>query len=210
MRCRFFSGRLRLRVTVFAILASPAFGLSAQEPLSAKPEPPVVTTMSGMRSLVPTLVVTGWMDFFLDLRQPMGLTDEQTRQLSLIRQSYLAFLQQKGAKLSRAELNLYQDMASDVVTSEKLGKDLRAIAELKTSIAEAHFTAVLEAINVLNHRQHLGANEWMKLELERTWRHESAGSTMDRITTKCAKRHSWNFHWQSAFTPQQLLREARP
>lgn len=207
MRCRFFSGRLRLRVTVFAILASPAFGLSAQEPLSAKPEPPVVTTMSGMRSLVPTLVVTGWMDFFLDLRQPMGLTDEQTRQLSLIRQSYLAFLQQKGAKLSRAELNLYQDMASDVVTSEKHGKDLKAIAELKTSIAEAHFTAVLEAINVLNHQQHQRANEWVKLELERRLRHESAGSDTDRITTKRAKGKSWNVHWQSVFTPRELLQK---
>lgn len=201
--------RLRIAMTVIVITAGPAFRLSAQESPSARPEPPVVTTMPGMRSLVPTLVVTGWVDFFLDLRQPMGLTDEQYRQLSLIRQRYLASLHQQGGKLERAELNLYQDMASDIVTSEKVGADFQAIADLKASISKAHFTAVLEAINVLNHRRHLEADEWMKLELERTWRHESAGSAMDRITTKRAKRQSWNFHWQSAFTPQQLLREGR-
>ena len=205
MRCRFFSGRLRLRVTVVAILASPAFGLSAQEPLSAKPEPPEVTTMSGMRSLVPTLVVTGWMDFFLDLRQPMDLTDEQTRQLSLIRQSYLAFLQQKGAKLSRAELSLYQDMTSDVVTSEKLGNDLEAIAKLKASIAEAHFTAVLEAINVLNHRQHLGANKWLKLRLKAALRRKASECDLNAANQKA--RESRHFKWPFSFTPQQPPRK---
>lgn len=204
MRCRFFSARLRLRVTVFAILASPAFGLSAQEPLSAKPEPPVVTTMSGMRSLVPTLVVTGWMDFFLDLRQPMGLTDEQTRQLSLIRQSYLAFLQQKGPELSRVELSLYQDMALDVVTSTKLGKDLQTISELKASIAEAHFTAVLEAVNVLNHRQHLKADKWLKISLERALHKRPDESGTDPIPTKPKRGRSSLFHWSSSVTPQQL------
>ena len=205
MRCRFFSARLRLRVTVFAILASPPFGLSAQEPLSAKPEPPVVTTMSGMRSLVPTLVVTGWMDFFLDLRQPMGLTDEQTRQLSLIRQSYLAFLQQKGAKLSRAELRIYQDMASDVVTSEKLGNDLEAIAKLKASISEAHFSAVLEAINVLNHRQHLGANKWLKLRLKAALRRKASERDLNAANQKA--RESRHFKWPFSFTPQQPPRK---
>jgi len=100
--------RWRIATAVIVVAVGPAFWLSAQEPPSVRPEQRVVSTMPGMRSLVPTLVVTGWMEFFLDLRQPMGLTDDQTRQLSLIRQSFLAFLQQKGAKLSRAELNLYE------------------------------------------------------------------------------------------------------
>ena len=204
MRCRFLSARLRLRITVFAILVSPSFGLSAQEALSAKPEPRVVTTMPGMRSLVPTLVVTDWMDFFLDLRQPMGLTDEQTRQLLLIRQSYLAFLQAKGAKLSAAELNLYQDMASDVVTSEKLGEDIQAIAQLKASISEAHFTAVLEAINVLNHRQHLGANKWLRLRLKAALRQKTGERNRNAAGRKT--HESRHFKWPFTYIPQNSLR----
>jgi len=197
--------RWRIATAVIVVAVGPAFWLSAQEPPSVRPEQRVVSTMPGMRSLVPTLVVTGWMEFFLDLRQPMGLTDDQTRQLSLIRQSYLAFLQQKGAKLSRVELNLYQDMASDIVTSEKLGEDIQAIAQLKASIAEAHFTAVLEAINVLNHRQHLGANKWLKLRLRAALRRKPGERELNAANQKA--RGSRHFKWPFSFTFQQPVQK---
>ena len=200
--------RLKIMFVALLIPAGPAFGLTAQKSPPANTGPAVVSTMPGMRALVPPLVVTGWMDFFLDLRQPMGLTDAQVRKLSLIRQSYLAALQRQSAILSHAELNLYQDMASDVVTSKKLGKDLQTISELKASIAEAHFTAVLEAINVLNHRQHLKADEWLKISLEQALHKGRDEPGTDPIPTKTKRSRSRLFHWSSSVTPLQLLGKA--
>ena len=65
------SGRLRVAVAVCAILASPAFRLSAQGSQSFESPARAITTMSGMRSLVPSLVAAGWENFFLDLRQDL-------------------------------------------------------------------------------------------------------------------------------------------
>jgi hypothetical protein len=72
---------------------------------------------------------------------------------------------------NEAEQRLYRDMESDVVSSSQLQSDLKRIGELKAQISALHFKAVLHAINVLDHRQHLRARELLKLRLE-MWRRE--------------------------------------
>ncbi len=200
-----FGVRLRMGVTAFAILASPAFWLFGQEPRSPELPAPEVATMPGMSSLVPSLVAAGWGDFFLDLRRSLGMSDEQAQRLYLIRQTYLASSQGPEKELRQAQLSLYHNLESDPVSYTKIESDLKRISELKASISAAHFRAILEAINVLDHRQHLGAEEWLKLRWE-MWRQDPSGRDILRLNvpttprTRTARRPKW----PSNFTPRDL------
>jgi len=160
--------------------------------------------MAGMGALVPGLVAVGWENFFLDSRQHLELSDEQSQQLFLIRKSYLASQQELEKALTQAELALYHCLESDVVSSTKLESNLKRTAELKAAIAAAHFKATLEAINVLDHRQHLAAERWLKLRLEMlqpssSGDHLNTGE-LNKPTRKVARRPRWS----TAFTPRQL------
>lgn len=200
-----FSVRLRMGVTVFAILASPAFWLFGQEPRSPELPAPEVVTMAGMSSLVPSLVAAGWGNFFLDLRQSLGMSDEQAQRLYLIRQTYLGSSEGLEEEHRQAQLSLYHNLESDAVSYAKIESDLKRIAELKAAISAAHFRAILEAINVLDHRQHLGAAEWLKLRWEMR-RQEPSGRDILRMNvpailrTRLARRPKW----PSNFTPREL------
>ena len=161
--------------------------------------------MPGMSSLVPSLVAAGWDDFFLDLRQSLGMSDEQAQRLYLIRQTYLASSQGLEEDLRQAHLSLYHNLESDAVGYTKIEKDLKKIAELKASISVAHFRAILEAIDVLDHRQHLGAEEWLKLRWE-MWRQEPSRRDMTRmsVSTTLRTRPARRPKWPSNFTPRDL------
>ncbi len=200
-----FSVRLRMGVTVFVILASPAFWLFGQEPRSPELPAPEVATMSGMRSLVPSLVAIGWENFFLDLHQNLELSPEQSQQLYLIRQRYLASRDGLDKKLAEAQLGLYQDLGEDAVSSSKLESDLKKIGELKATISALHFKAALEAVNVLDHRQHLRAEELLKLRWE-MWRQEPSGRDIMRVgvPTTLRARLLGRPRWPSNFTPREL------
>ncbi len=200
-----FSVRLRMGVTVFAILASPAFWLFGQEPRSPELPAPEVAIMPGMSLLVPSLVAAGWGNFFLDLRQSLGMSDQQAQRLYLIRQTYLASSQGLEKEVRQAQLSLYHNLESDPVSYTKIENDLKRIAELKASISAAHFRAILEAINVLDHRQHLGAEEWLKLRWE-MWRQEPSGRDILRknVPTTLSTRQTRRPKWPSNFTPREL------
>ena len=200
-----FSIRWRVGLTVFAILGSPAFWLFGQEPRSPELPAPEVTTMPGMSSLLPSLVAAGWGDFFLDLRQSLGMSDEQAQRLYLIRQTYVASNERLDRELRGAQLGLYQDLESDAVSYAKIESDLKRIAELTASISAAHFRAILKAINVLDHRQHLGPAEWLKLrwEMQRQEPPKRDILRMNVPTTPSTDR-TRRPKWPSSFTPREL------
>lgn len=201
----FFSTRLRMGVIVFVILASPAFWLSAQESQPSESPTTTITTMPGMRSLVPSLVAIGWENFFLDLRQNLKLSPEQSQQLYFIRQRYLESRQGLEKELAQAQLGLYQNLGEDAVSSSKLESYLKEISELRAAISALHFKAALEAVNVLDHRQHHRAEELLKLRLE-MWRQTPSKREVRSIAVSGNLRarlvgRPW---WPSNFTPRDL------
>lgn len=200
--CGSFFSRARLMLLATFLLASPASRLFGQE--ASAQAPPDVATMSGMQSLVPTLVAVGWDDFFLDLGQSLGLSEDQFQRLYGIRDNELSSNQELAKELEQAQLNLYQDLDSDRVSTARLDLDLQKIGELKEAAAATHFRAIIEAINVLNHDQHVQAEQWLKLRLEmlRDRNRDRNFTVEDRSDRKSWKKSE--YHWSSAFTPQQL------
>ena len=195
----------RVKLIAFLVLTSPLFWLFGQEPASSKLSTPDVATMPGMRALVPNLVAMGWENFFLDLRQNLDLSSEQSRQLYFIRQKYLANQDDIEKELTQAQLRLYRDLEEDAVSSSRLESDLKKIAELKAVISALHFKAALQAINVLDHRQHLRAEELLKPPLE-MWRQMPSKHEVRSITVSGTLRARvvGRPKWPSSFTPQEL------
>lgn len=202
--CSNLFSRVRVSLIGFLLLASSGTQLFAE---AAKPSPVAktdVATMSGMKSLVPTLVAVGWGDFFLDQRQSLRLSEEQSQQLYWIRARFLVANKALDKEMQQAELKLYQDLDSGRVSSDTLDLDLQRIGELKEASAVVHFRAILEAINVLNHQQHAQADQLLKLRLEMLSdpRRDPIFAAAGRHGPKSQKKRE--YHWSSAFTPQQL------
>ncbi len=160
--------------------------------------------MSGMKSLVPTLVAVGWKNFFLDLRQDLDLSEDQSQQLYFIRGGFFASDEKLQKELDLARLNLNHDLGSDRVSMAQLDYDLHKISDLKEATSARHFRAILVAINVLNHQQHVQAGKWLKLRLEML-----SGAKLNRGVSTSGGR-TWKlpkekkYRWPSDFTPQQL------
>jgi hypothetical protein len=154
--------------------------------------------------LVPTLVAVGWEDFFLDIRANLGLSEQQTQRLYSIRHSFVVDSDRLENEVRTVQLDLYSKLESDRVDLAALGPDLKKIADLKAAMSTAHFKAVLEAIRVLDHRQHLGARNWLKLRLEMLSQPPPKGpvstASLSHLRRDKARVSPW-----SSFTPQQLF-----
>jgi Spy/CpxP family protein refolding chaperone len=161
--------------------------------------------MAGMRSLVPSLIAVGRENFFLDLRHNLELSPEQSQQLYFIRQRYVANSDELENQLAQAQLGLYQNLGEDTVSSPKLESDLKKIAELKAEISALHFKAALEAVNVLDHRQHLRARELLKLRMEMWQQTSSKPEARSIAVSRTPLAHLIGRpQWPSNFTPRDL------
>jgi len=110
--------------------------------------------MSGMRSLVPSLLALGWDDFFLASRNDIHLSASQIQDLIALRLDFQLAQQALEERLTGAKLALYETLNRDQVSMRDVEARAREVCRINTDMVALRFRSLLRAINVLTHEQH--------------------------------------------------------
>jgi len=111
----------------------------------------------GMGPLIPDLVQIGsGTQFFLALADRIALTEDQRQSLSVLAYDFQVYVGRKRADLRVAEAEYQRLLSQDRID---LAQVKNKLSEIKALEAEVEFTgasAMLRAIALLTHEQHLG------------------------------------------------------
>lgn len=157
---------MKSRACIFALslsLALPGSFVAQKKESNPDPKPQEIATMPNMRSLVPSLVALGWDDFFLGMVHEIGLSPEQVRKLYFLGTEFLAATRELQGRVEKAELDLHDILDRDQVTMRDIEAQARWVGALRGELTVLHYQYLLQAINVLNHEQHLQLVASLKL-----------------------------------------------
>lgn len=159
---------MRARTAICAVLLLSGLGLGAW-PVTAQNNPEdqklaEIVTMKRMRAMVPSLVVLGWDDFFLGLAPVIELSQKQATQLAYLSVEFVEARRKMQEHLDEAELALYDELDRDQVSLEEVAQRIRWAGSLRGESVVLRYRFLLQAINVLNHEQHLKLVSLLKLQ----------------------------------------------
>ena len=159
---------MRVRIAIVAVLLLSGLGagtwaVTAQNNPEDKRTPEIVT-MKNMRTLVPSLVALGWDDFFLGLAPVIEPSQKQAGQLAHLAVEFVAARRELQQHRYEAELALYDELDRDQVSLMEVAQRIRWVGRLRGESVVLRYRFLLQAINVLNHEQHLKLVSLLKLQ----------------------------------------------
>lgn len=159
---------MRMRIAIFAVLLLSGLGagtwaVTAQNNPEDKRTPEIVT-MKNMRTLVPSLVALSWDDFFLGWAPVIEPSQKQAGQLAHLAVEFVAARRELQQRLEEAELTLYDELDRDQVSLMEVAQRIRWVGSLRGESVVLRYGFLLQAINVLNHEQHLKLVSLLKLQ----------------------------------------------
>ena len=145
-----------LAAALFALAAGPA-GAFAQSPEPPRPaDSQSAFVGDGMGPLVPALLrVAPPTQFFLALADEISLTEDQRRRITELAYAFEIVVGRRRADLNVAEAEYHRLLTRDRVDMPQVRAKLAEIKAIEADVEFAGTEAVIGAIRVLSHEQHL-------------------------------------------------------